>query len=287
MPVQAIEQESRASTSSADPSHVRVGSSHMPNIRDAPDPHLSRSLEYGLAMLECFPSESPALGIAEMADMLGMSRSTTHRYAMTLVTLGYLEQDSKRRYRLAREAAGPGAAAIGAIRRLLPARAALEELRGQAGHTVSVGVLDGTRVTYVHRLRGHRAGQYAVDQDFGVGAHVPVHCTALGKILLASLSDPERHKLLTNIELERYTPSTITSKSQLVAELDQIDAREVVISDEEHIRGSRSIATIIPRPASESPVAIDITVPAHAYTPEQLAESLGEPLKQTARLISG
>lgn len=259
----------------------------VPRIKPAPDPRLSRSLEYGIAILESFSGERQALGIAEMADIVGISRSTTHRYAMTLVALGFLEQDPKRRYRLARHAAGPGASAIGTIRRLIPARAVLEELREETGHTVSMGVLEGARVIYVHRLLGHRRGQYAVDGDLGVGAHIPVHCTALGKVLLASLSDAERRELLASIELVRHGPGTITGKKQLAAELDRISPRGVVVSDEEHARGARSIAVLVPRPRSEHPLAIDVTVPSGAYTVDRLVKSMGPRLKRAARLISG
>jgi IclR family pca regulon transcriptional regulator len=258
-----------------------------PRIRQAPDPRLSRSLEYGIAILESFSGERQVLGIAEMADIVGISRSTTHRYAITLVALGYLEQDPKRKYRLSTRAAGPGSAAIGAIRRLLPARAVLEELRDETGHTVSMGVLDGARVIYIHRLLGHRLGQYAIDRDLGVGANVPVHCTALGKVLLASLSDAERRELLASIELTRHGPSSITQKKELVAQLDRISARGVVVSDEELVRGSRSIAVLVPRPRSEHPVAIDVTVPSGAYTVDRLVKEIGPRVKRAARLISG
>jgi IclR family pca regulon transcriptional regulator len=152
-----------------------------------------------VAILEAVSGDRQSLGIFELAGILGISRSTTHRYAMTLVRLGQLEQDSKRKYRLARGATGPGAAAIGAIRRQVPVRAVLEELRDAVGHTVSMGVLEGARVIYVHRLLGHRSGQYAVDRDLGVGAAVPAYCTALGKVLLASLSDAERRQLIASI----------------------------------------------------------------------------------------
>jgi len=258
-----------------------------PRIKPAPDPRLSRSLEYGVAILESFSGERQALGIAEMADIVGISRSTTHRYAITLVALGYLEQDPKRRYRLSTRAAGPGSAAIGAMRRQVPAHAALEELRDETGHTVSMGVLDGARVIYIHRLLGHRSDQYAVDGDLGVGANVPVHCTALGKVLLASLSDAERRELLASLELTRHGPNSITEKKKLAAELDRISVRGPVVSDEELVRGSRSIAVRVPRPRSEHPLAIDVTVPSGAYTVERLVKDVGPRVKRAARLISG
>jgi IclR family pca regulon transcriptional regulator len=256
-------------------------------IRPTPDPRLSRSLEYGIAILESFSSEHQALGIAALADIVGISRSTTHRYAITLVALGYLEQDSARKYRLSTEAAAPGSAAIGAIRRQIPARVALEELRDEFGHTVSMGVLDGARVIYIQRLLGHRRGQYAIDGALGVGANVPVHCTAIGKVLLAGLSDAERRELLANLELTREGPNSITDKLELATELDRISVREVVLSDEELVSGSRSIAVLVPRPRSEHPLAIELSAPSSAYSADRLVKDLGPRLKRAARLISG
>ena len=69
----------------------------IPSLRE---PRYSQSLERGLAILGCFTPERPVLGIADISDDLGMSRSTTHRYAITLVALGFLEQGASRKYRL-------------------------------------------------------------------------------------------------------------------------------------------------------------------------------------------
>jgi IclR family pca regulon transcriptional regulator len=256
-------------------------------ITPAPDPRKSRSLEYGVAILETFSRQHQALGIAEMADIVGISRSTTHRYAITLVALGYLEQDSSRKYRLATGAAGPGSAAVRTIRRQAQAGFALRELRDDLGFTVSMGVLDGARVVYVHRLFGRRLGQRAIDMDLGVGVNVPVYCTALGKVLLASVSDAERRELLAGLDLIPHGPGSITVKSKLAAELDRIDVRQVVVSDEEFVYGARSIAALVPRPPSENSLAIEVTVPSKAYTADRLVKAIGPRLKRTARLISG
>ncbi len=256
-------------------------------IRPDADPRLSRSLEYGVAILESFPGGRQTLGIADIADIVGLSRSTTHRYAMTLVALGYLEQNSKRKYRLARHAADPGGAAIGTIRREVEARVVLEELREQTGHTVSMGVLNGARVIYIHRLLAHGAGQYGADHDLGVGAGIPVYCSALGKVLLASISEAERRELLATIELKPHGPNTIEEHDELAAELDRISTRGVVVSDEELFAGSRSIAALVLRPRSEHPAAIEVTVPSSVYTVEQLRKQVGPRLKRAAKLISG
>ncbi len=256
-------------------------------IKAAPDPRMSRSFEYSVAVLESFSRERRPLGISELAKIMGLSRPTTHRYAVTLVALGYLEQDDKRRYRLSTRAAGPGRSAIGAVRRQVSARVVLEDLRDKVGHTVSMGVLDRNRVVYVHRLFGHRRGQYAVDLELGVGASVPVYCTALGKVLLASVSDAERRELLEELQLVPNGPNSIVAKSELEEEIAGIDVRGPVLSDEELTAGSRSVAVLVPRPAGEYPLAIEVTVPSSAFTAKQLLDEVGPLVKRMASLISG
>jgi IclR family transcriptional regulator, pca regulon regulatory protein len=259
----------------------------QPRIRAAPDPRLSRSMEYGIAILESFSGEHSTLGIAELAEIVGISRSTTHRYATTLVVLGYLEQDERRKYRLSRRAAGPGSSAIGAIRREIPARAVLEELREQTGHTVSMGVLDGTRAIYVHRLFAHRLGQHAIDRDLGVGAEVPLHATALGKALLATLPEEELGELLGRLELTRRGPKSMLTTKQLLSELERIRVTMLALSDEEFVSGERSIAVPVSHPRSEQRFAIEVSVPSATFTGDQLLKRLGPRVKRAARLISG
>ena len=91
----------------------------IPSLRE---PRYSQSLERGLAILGCFTPKRPVLGIADIADELGMSRSTTHRYVITLVALGYLEQGASRKYRLgpARDRPGHVRAQLDRAARALP-----------------------------------------------------------------------------------------------------------------------------------------------------------------------
>ncbi len=247
---------------------------------------LSDSLQNGIAILLVFSGERPVLGVAEMADLTGLSRPTTHRYASTFVRLGFLEQDQKRRYRLAARAAYPGTAVIQGIRRALPARAVLEELRNKTGHTVSMGALDGTRVVYIHRLFGHRRGQRVVDRELRVGAYIPAYCTALGKVMLASLPETERRERIATIHLVPEGPRSIVVHDKLLDELDRMNLLAPTVSDEEFLAGARSLAMLLLWPDGEYPMAIDVTVPSDTYTATQLFEEIGPEVMRAANLIS-
>jgi DNA-binding IclR family transcriptional regulator len=256
------------------------------DIRPSAEPKYSRSLEFGLAIVGCFTVEEQVLGIAELADKVKVSRSTTHRYAMTLATLGHLEQDDKRRYRLARGITGAGATFVDTLRLETPAaRTILEDLREQTGHTVSMGVLDGTRVLYIHRLFAHGQGQYEADLGLGAGAFVPAYCAAIGKPLLASLSDPDRREAMAALKLKSLGPNTITRKGVLAGELLAIHVAGIAVCDEEQARGVRSIAATITQPGRSRLMAVSVTVPSRSMSVERMTTELGPRVLAAAERI--
>lgn len=246
----------------------------------------SSSLRAGLAILNCFSAEQPVLGIANLADELSMSRSTTHRYASTLVALGYLEQDQSRRYRLAPRVADVGMSVLDSMALRGKAREHLRELREQTGRTVSLGILDGNDVRYIDRLRGWRRGQHAVDLNLGIGARVPVHCSAMGKVLLANLADKQREQAIAGLQLERCGPNSITSKRALRAELDRVRQEELAVGDEELGPGVRTLAAPVIGPDDRVVAAIGMPVPADALTNAELIEVLGPPLRAAAKRVA-
>jgi DNA-binding IclR family transcriptional regulator len=254
-------------------------------IRAEPDPRLSRSLEYGLTILECFTRERPTLGVAEIAEEIGIGRSTAHRYALTLVMLGYLEQDHKRKYRLAAHAHEPGMAAIGGVRRAIPAGRVLEELRDWTGHTVSMAVLHDTSALYVHRLAAHGAGQHDADGQLGVGTSVPLHTSAVGKALLAFLPDEKQAALIAKLTLDGSGPNSVGAKRELVRQLRLVRDTGLAFSDEERSAGRRAVGAPI-RVATLAPAAIEVTAPADSRTLTALREDVGPLLLRAAEQIA-
>src|SRR5581483_10820572 len=191
----------------------------IPSLRE---PRYSQSLERGLAILGCFTPSRPVLGIADIADELGMSRSTTHRYVITLVALGYLEQGASRKYRLGLRVTDLGMSALNSTGLREHARPYLEELRQRSSYTAGLGVLDGTEVLYVDRARSFRRGQNQTDLGLQAGSRVPSHATAMGKLLLAHLPDGQLRDTLAEIKPGKQGPKTITSKKKLKEELEKV-----------------------------------------------------------------
>jgi IclR family transcriptional regulator, KDG regulon repressor len=237
-------------------------------------------------MLTCFTPEHPVRGIADMAEELDLGRSTTHRYATTLVTLGYLEQGPSRKYRLAPHVADVGLSALDSMSIRQAAGDPLRELRARTGRTASLGVLSGTEVAYIDRRRGSSQGQYAVDKGIGLGTRLPVHCTAAGKALLARLPAAEQQQLITDLPLTRHTAKTIVTKTALHAEFARIVAEGgVAIEDEECSAGRRAIAAVVQDTEGRPVAVVELVVPAEAYAHKELLR-LGPRITATAQRIA-
>ena len=220
------------------------------------------------------------------ATHLDLGRSTTHRYATTLVTLGYLEQGSSRKYRLSSRAHSFGLSLVDSMIVRRVAREHLKELRAQTGRTASLGILGGTEVAYIDRWRGSRQGQYAIDVGIGPGTRLPVYCSAAGKALLARLPEAEQRELIAKLRLTKRGPKTIATKTALRAELERIVAGGVAVDDEELLAGRRALAAVVVDGEDVVIAAVELVVPANAYARERFLKELGPRVTATARRIT-
>jgi len=273
--------QSRKSTAGA---HATPASRAVSELGEAA--RFSSSLVAGLAILDCFSAERPQMGIAALADRLDMTRSTTHRYAATLVALGYLEQDHARQYRLAARVSDLGLALMDSMALRRHAGEPLRKLRVQTGRTVSMAILDGGQIRYIERLRGWRYGQHAVDLHLGLAARQPIHCTAMGKVLLAYLPESRLQALIGELELSRQGPNSITSKRALRAELARVREAGLAVSDEEQAPGLRSIAAPLLDGQGQAVAAIAVAVPVAAFSRSELVARVGPLVEATAERIA-
>ncbi len=268
-------------------SHPRTSSGRALNrwVPALPGPEYSKSLERGLGILACFEQKNHLLGIAELADRLGMSRSTTHRYVITLERLGLLAQDSNRKYRV-----------IFAITRLgLSAMSAtaqdhggpyMQELCSWTGFGVGLGVLEGPEVWLVKWMAGRHRGQCKVEPNMAAGVVLPAYCTALGKALMAELPAKTRGEVFDEISLKRRTPSTIVSKRMLAEELDSVHESALAVEDEEYGAGLVGIAAPIRSVTGEAVAALCMLASSAVIALSDLVGALSPHLITTADRVS-
>jgi IclR family pca regulon transcriptional regulator len=248
----------------------------------------SQSLERGLAILSSFTASQSLLGISDLARMLGLTRSTTHRYVSTLVALGYLEQDlATRRYRLGPRVIDLGLSAINSMELREISLPHLQQLSDETGNTVNMAILDGADVVYVERCRSSRHGQRDIDLNLHVGSRMPSYCTSMGKVLLAYLPEDRLEALLADMRLTKRGPNTITSRSALRAELARVRAAGLAVNNEELAFGLRSIAVPVHGANGAVAAAVNLAVHRSWVSIEDLVAQYGPALKRTAAAIAG
>lgn len=187
-----------------------------------------QSLGRAFAILEAVARHREGISLAELTKLVGLHNSTTFHLAKTMVSLGYLrqEKDSKR-YRIGRPLFALAASALDEIEMVNLATPVLEELSRETSESSHFAVRMGDAVVVIARTGGPGAFQLA-DR---VGVVRPAHCTALGKVILASLSDDQLKHFLDRVELKPSTEKSITDVRTLLYQIAEV-RRTGVANDE-------------------------------------------------------
>jgi len=247
----------------------------------------SQSLERGLAVLAAFKPDRPALGISELARELGLTRSTTHRYVATLASLRYLEQDTEtRKYRLAPRVLDLGFSVLGSLGLREIAAPYLRQLTDATGHTSNLAIRDDTDVILIDRVRGRPGRYHHLEFTLHAGSRLPSYCSATGKALLAFLARPDLDRLLERIDLVQRAPRTVTDKSSLLRELEQVRRTGIATNDEELESALRSIAAPVRSRSGEVVAAVNVAIPWSPAAMNELVNRLGPTVRETANKIA-
>jgi IclR family acetate operon transcriptional repressor len=180
------------------------------------------TLERGLAILQFF-KKTPEASVIEVAAALNLSRSTTYRIAERLRELGFLEiSATSSRWRLGRETAQLGVAALQSTDIMQVAPPVLMRLLEQTREAVNLAVFDSDSMVLVYREQGPQS----VTISSRLGSRRPMHASSLGKAFMAALKPEDRHALIKRLDMKRYTPSTIVDRTALERELTRIQKRQ-------------------------------------------------------------
>ncbi|MFE5212078.1 IclR family transcriptional regulator [Streptomyces sp. NPDC056600] len=254
----------------------------------APSGTGAQALERGLAILTALADGRRPLGLVELADATGLSKSTCHRYVASLVALRYLEQeDGGRKYLLGPAAMHLGMAAVGTLDVARVGARSVQALADETNHTVSLTVLDGADIVYVDRRRPSRAG-FRIELNVQIGTRLPAYCTSMGKVLLAYRDPASVRAVLDRIDLARRGPRTITAREELVAALAEIRRTGLALNDQELTAGLRSVAVPVRDRHGNVCAALGVAVHLSAWnaTAEAVVTRLEGPLRHAAQEIS-
>lgn len=167
-------------------------------------------------------TERSETGISELSVRLAMPKATVYRFLQTMVTLGYVRQEpDSERYGLTMRVFELGAKALQYPELVDLAKNHMQILADKTGETVHLGTLIDSEIIYVHKVDSrHMLGMYSK-----VGRRAPLHCTAIGKVLMA-WEDPERRGLiLQGADFKPFRDNTITQLDAFEAELARVKAQ--------------------------------------------------------------
>jgi len=239
------------------------------------------SVANSIRLLTSFSGEENELGITTLATRLRLAKSTVHRLAATLTAAGFLEQNSDSgKYRL-----GVALFELGAlVRRRMDvanqARPELRELLEKTGETVQLGIVDHFSVLYVYEMESRRAIRMAA----AVGGRAPLHCTAVGKVLLAHQSEEYIQRAI-ELGLNAYTPKTIIRRQEVLAMLEEVKSREHAIDDEESESGLRAIAAPVRNHNGQVIAALGVAAPVQRMN-KKVMQTCVPSVMATARAVS-
>jgi IclR family acetate operon transcriptional repressor len=234
-------------------------------------------------VLEALIEAERPLSLPEIGSAVDLPKPTVHRLVTLLEEVGYAMKDpGGRRY-------VPGPTIHKMARRLIQGRsfsaarhALLERLADSVGEAANLVLLDGSELIYIDRVDT----AWPLRLKFDVGTHVPIHCTAAGKLLLALQPKRARDRLIEAISpLLAHTDRSITDQATLEEELKTIRRRRIGTDNQEFLAEMVAVAVPIDIPTGVPIAALSIHAPTARRSLDDLL-ALVPQLQETAKRIS-
>ena len=240
------------------------------------------SVQKALNILGAFTRQKPELSLTDLAALLSLNKSTLFGLLRTLEKNGYVAQNPQtKRYRLGMQLLDRAALAMdyADVSRIAPPY--LDELCEKVEENVHLGVLDNGEVIYLYRVQG----PHTLSMNSHPGMRTPVHCTAMGKVLLAFLPEVEAKAILMQRELIAYTPHTITDLAQLQQYLREVRQQGYALDAEERDLGNQCVAAPIFDMHDKVVAAISVSIPSVRIGGLRLSNAIRH-VKEYAWLVS-
>jgi DNA-binding IclR family transcriptional regulator len=203
-------------------------------------------------------AERQRLRVSDAAAALGTARSTAHRLLAMLEYHRFARQDAATRAYLPGPAlVEAGLAALASLDVRVLARPVLERLADETGETVHLVVLEGTAAVFLDSVESSKALRIGSR----IGWHMPAHCTASGKALLAQLTPTELRRLYPDDRLERMTPASPSTFQELEAQLDAVREHGYATNLGESEAEVAAVAVALPPGRTDRPASLTISAP--------------------------
>lgn len=228
-----------------------------------------RSVAKAVRLIEALGSDPGTFGVSDLARRLEMDKSSVSRMLRTLEQGGFVTQDADtQRYSLGLAFGILGHKALRRIELHRVARPTIEKLADVTGECSHIAILADNRALYIDQAPPRRG----VVVDSPIYTLAPLHCTALGKALLAFQPDNARERLLASMRFEQFTRRTILDRATLESHLAQVVRNRVAHDDEEYSVGVRCIAAPVFKIDGVACGAIGISGPSPRLTDDRVRD---------------
>ena len=221
-----------------------------------------------LAIFELLDGTPGGLQLRSITQLTKLNKSTAWRFLSHLEGAGYVVRDGTGAYLLGPRLVhlGTGSTYQGTIGKV--SRPILEDLWRDTAETVNLGVLDGKEVLYLAVLESPHSFRLVSK----AGMRRPLHCTALGKVILAAQPAAVRDEILAATKFEKLTPRSITRPADLLAELARVQSRGYALDNEEVVEGARCIAAPVLDCSGYVAAAVSVSGPVIRLSRSRTAE---------------
>jgi len=244
--------------------------------------NMVKSVSRALWIIEIVSSKKDGLGVTEIARQMDINKSSVYRILSTLVQHGYIEQDEEtERYKLGYKFLEMSSKLLESIDLRAEAKPYLRELEKATNEVVHLVVYDQGEVIYIEKLEGTET----LRMHSKVGKRAPMHCTAVGKAILAYLPLPVVLDILDRKGMPQHTDQTITDKEVFLNELAAVRQTGYALDLEENEYGIRCIAVPIFDHSGNVIAAVSVSGPTIRMTDERL-EQLQAHMRHIGQQIS-
>ncbi len=243
-----------------------------------------QSVERAFQILDVLRENGGGMGIRNIAKEVNLNTTTTHRLLKTLAKLGVVHQDPySRSYQLAPKIILYGKAVLDSYDFIKVAHPFLGELSKTVGETVFMAIHDNFELVYIDHVDSL---DHILRMTPQIGRRQPLHCTALGKVLLAHMQSNQLQNFLEINNLVRLTENTITDPCKLQAELEKVRNQGYAIDLEETEVGICCVAAPVKHRDGHVVAAVSVSGPATRMKKKGLKNFLSEEVIATAMRIS-
>lgn len=242
-----------------------------------------QAVHRSLTILEELAKFQKGCGVTQLAQQTKLHKSTVHRLLATLMSKGYvLKNIEDDKYCLGMKILYLSGSILDRMDVRIVAKPYIESLSHRVKEIVHLAILDDNEAVYIDKVENT---ENTIRMYSKIGKRVSLHCTGVGKVLLAWMPEGQSEVVLKSLKMQAYTPNTITSIQKLKKELIKVKENGYALDNVEHEDGVRCVAAPIFDMNCNVIASISISVPTFKIT-ETLIPILIDEILNTAEEIS-